>query len=549
MELTACSVPVLFILQPGCDPEQDLRKLALNHNTTLTSLPMCQGQEQAASSLIKFSALEGHWVLLSNIHLVPSFTRHLESIITTALNDASLSHKSSYSGVDVSSMFRLFVTTDPSTVLPIRVLQRKLKVCLELPTGLQKNMFHLYSKVIDDQLLEQCKHPQYKDLVYVMAFLHSVLLERRNYSTLGWNVRYVFSQSDFEASVATLCTVLDNGMDSMHGEQLKYLIGEIMYGGRVSDMYDRRIVKIFMDEYIGDYTQNPDQFAFYPDRLGRYKIPSSHYLEHIEKTLPFNHSAELIGLHASADTGLHNDLYQDLVFHLKEMYPEVNVKTKDQVVEEGLAGQVCMDDILECHLSRLYSGVLIDEWRALAPPTTMKLGAWLEQFKQRGEQYRYWIDFGDPLVMWLPGLHYPYSYFTAIIQKEVSKKEGWSLDRCSMYTEMSKFTQAIDVEEPPPEGAYVNGLYLQGAHWDLASSCLVAPASSSALVEPLPILTIIPKETSKIGWGNTLCTPVYRSLALTKRDKSEFEVNLRMSPIVDKSVYVLRGVTLFLDME
>uniref|UniRef100_A0A8D9BVE0 Dynein heavy chain 10, axonemal n=1 Tax=Cacopsylla melanoneura TaxID=428564 RepID=A0A8D9BVE0_9HEMI len=100
MELTACSVPVLFILQPGCDPEQDLRKLALNHNTTLTSLPMCQGQEQAASSLIKFSALEGHWVLLSNIHLVPSFTRHLESIITTALNDASLSHKSSYSGVD-----------------------------------------------------------------------------------------------------------------------------------------------------------------------------------------------------------------------------------------------------------------------------------------------------------------------------------------------------------------------------------------------------------------------------------------------------------------
>ncbi|KAL1449102.1 hypothetical protein WDU94_000335, partial [Cyamophila willieti] len=519
---SSSSNPVLFILSPGCNPEHELRNLALTHDKTLVCMALGQGQEQAAVTLIQSSANQGHWLLLSNIHLVPSFTVHLHSILTTALNNASkITHRSSATAVDMSLNFRLFVTTEPRDTFPIRVLQKCLKVCLHLRTGLKNNMHFLYSTLIDSQLLERCEHPLYKDLVYVIALLHSVLLERRKYSKLGWNIPYLFSRADFISSVSTLSTVLNSSiMSSEPGEHLKYLIGEIMYGGRVSNMYDRRVVNIFMEEYIGDFTQDPAEFSFYPDKHERYRIPSTDYQQHIETSLPSHNSAELLGLHSSAETGYLMESAQEIMYGLKNMYPELgsNVKTKHQIVEEmctslltrisppfdlvhirkvkardasnptlklmfeelarfnrllnrvrltlellvkGMAGEVSMDDILESQMNRLYCGEVVDEWRSVAPPSTMKLGAWLEHFQQRWEQYKYWIDFGDPLVMWLPGLHYPYSYFTAITQREVIRKEVWCLDRCSIFTEVSKFTQAIDVEEPPPEGAYVNGLYLQ----------------------------------------------------------------------------------------
>ena len=34
---------------------------------------------------------------------------------------------------------------------------------------------------------------------------------------------------------------------------LKYLIGEVMYGGRAIDSFDRRILNTYMDEYMGDF--------------------------------------------------------------------------------------------------------------------------------------------------------------------------------------------------------------------------------------------------------------------------------------------------------
>ena len=45
---------------------------------------------------------------------------------------------------------------------------------------------------------------------------------------------------------------------------LRYLIGEAMYGGRVSDSFDRRILTTYLDEYLGDFLFDAFQpFHFY----------------------------------------------------------------------------------------------------------------------------------------------------------------------------------------------------------------------------------------------------------------------------------------------
>lgn len=52
--------------------------------------------------------------------------------------------------------------------------------------------------------------------------------------------------------------------DEIPWTTLKYLIGEIIYGGKVIDSYDHRILLTYVDEYFGDFIYNSYQpFSFY----------------------------------------------------------------------------------------------------------------------------------------------------------------------------------------------------------------------------------------------------------------------------------------------
>lgn len=86
----------------------------------------------------------------------------------------------------------------PGSGLPPALLQ----VVTEPPNGLKLNMRATYFK-ISHEMLEQCPHTAFKPLVYVLAFFHAVVQERRKFGKIGWNVSYDFNESDFQVSAAT----------------------------------------------------------------------------------------------------------------------------------------------------------------------------------------------------------------------------------------------------------------------------------------------------------------------------------------------------------
>lgn len=58
----------------------------------------------------------------------------------------------------------------------------------------------------------------------------------------------------------------------------------------------------------------------------------------------------------------------------------------------------------------------------------------------------------------------------------------------------------------------MQGLFLEGAAWSLPTACLVPPVPKQ-LVQPLPILQIIPIEAHKLKLHGTFRTPVYTTSA------------------------------------
>lgn len=214
LEQTMPEVPVVFMLSPGSDPTGDLMKLAEKHRMLAEKfkyISLGQGQEFAAMRLFENALRDGHWLMLQNGHLLISFMKRIEKM----LEKLELPHKD----------FRLWITTDPTPTFPIGILQKSLKVVTEPPNGLKLNLRSTFYKM-QSETLQSSHHEAFKPIVYVLAFFHAVVLERRKYGKLGFNISYDFNESDFNVCVEILRTYLERSY-RMPWNSLKYLIGEV----------------------------------------------------------------------------------------------------------------------------------------------------------------------------------------------------------------------------------------------------------------------------------------------------------------------------------
>lgn len=117
-------------------------------------------------------------------------------------------------------------------------------------------------------------------MVWTLSFFHSIILDRRKFGKIGWNVNYDFNESDFRISFRLLGMYLkkayDNKDDLIPWGSLRYLIGEAMYGGRVTDDWDRRILTTYLDEYMGDFLFDKNrEFNFALTKDFDYSLPKA----------------------------------------------------------------------------------------------------------------------------------------------------------------------------------------------------------------------------------------------------------------------------------
>ncbi|CAL7939586.1 unnamed protein product [Xylocopa violacea] len=603
LEQSTPTLPVVFILSPGSDPTSELMKLADKYGCgggKFKYLSLGQGQEATAIELLEIAVSRGQWLMLQNCHLLLSFTKELEKL----LENVGKSHPD----------FRLWLTTDPTPNFPIGILQQSLKVVTEPPNGLKLNIQNTYLNM-SPQVLEQCDHPMYKHLIYVLAFYHAVVQERRRYDKIGWNINYDFNESDFNVCTTILNTYLTKAFlandTRIPWNSLKYLIGEVMYGGRVIDSYDRRVSHTYMDEYFGDFLFDSFQpFHFYHDQTVDYVIPPNgehdDYLKFIEE-LPLVNTPEVFGLHPNAEIGYFTLAAKEMWSNLIELQPQADVigvgVSKEEFIDniakevlnkvpneydlvkvrknfgpvitpttivlfqelerfnkliremkktlsqlrKAIAGEIGMDTTLESISVALYNGTLPKEWAKLAPDTRKNLGGWMDHFEKRIQQYTSWAGTNEPIVLWLAGLHIPETYLAALVQM-ACHRNSWSLDRSLTYTEVTRFTRPEKIEERPDQGCYVSGLYLEGARWDLEEQCLNR-SYPKILVEELPVLVIIPVEAHRLRLQNTFATPVYTTS--NRRNAMGvglvFEANLATTEHI--SHWVLQGVCLILNTD
>lgn len=258
------------------------------------SLSLGQNMEKTAESMVLTGSQRGYWVLLQNCDLLPGWLKSLEKQL----------EEIERANVD----FKLWLTTRPTKEFPLGILQKSIKIVTEPPAGIKNNMEDVVSK-IDEKAFMNSKHYGFRPLMYVITFIHAILLDRTKYGKIGWNVTYSFNFSDFNISFKLLELYLNkslqNNEDSMPWRSLKYLIGEAMYGGRVTDDYDRRTLITYLDEYMGDFLFDKNkEFIFAKTHQYSYRLPEFADKEQMMKSLSDllpNDSPLAFGLHPNAE--------------------------------------------------------------------------------------------------------------------------------------------------------------------------------------------------------------------------------------------------------
>jgi dynein heavy chain, axonemal len=392
--------PILFILHPGTDPTEWIEKLAherhmvnADGSARFLNISMGQGQEDRANESINRLCATGGWIFLQNVHLMQSWLPKLEDLLEAVQPHAD---------------FRLFLSTESPPIrseknIPEGLLISCVTVSNEPPSDLKANLSRAWASIDVQRIESSPVQGTFKACLFGLCFFHSIILGRRRFGSQGWTRSYGFNMGDLKICVDVLESYLMRGQNTSTSpaaniipwRDLQYLFGEIMYGGHITDFFDRRVNMTYLSAIFQERLLKKGELApklFSPDSR---EFDHEGYRSFIETSLPVE-TPSIYGLHPNADIRVLTSRTEVMFGHLlgiefgasngRDASSKISYSAKDLVLDllKRMPDQFNLADLIErsqemaTGINGPYTTVLIQECTRFNAVTSIIVSSLLE---------------------------------------------------------------------------------------------------------------------------------------------------------------------------
>eukprot|EP01065_Artemidia_motanka_P042621 TRINITY_DN5751_c0_g1_i1.p1 TRINITY_DN5751_c0_g1~~TRINITY_DN5751_c0_g1_i1.p1 ORF type:complete len:2793 (+),score=1080.74 TRINITY_DN5751_c0_g1_i1:401-8380(+) len=500
---------------------------------------------------------------------------------------------------------RVFLSAEPGAdpavqIIPIGILQRSIKVTSEPPGGVCANLQRALGEFQDEPWESSSKPTEFKVMLFAMCWFHSVVVERKKFGAQGWNRSYPFNAGDLTSCIDVLANYIEE-RPHVPWDDLRYVFGEILYGGHITDDWDRRLCSAYLQQLVKaeavdclelcpvyslpHFTtyadaiecatqipaESPVLYGLHPNAEMGYRIAQA---EQMLRTINELHPATTGG----ADTGLtpqecvqdcvadilanviadqpHNLV--DFVERLEDdrtpqqhvFYQECErmnclqalVKDTLQELDLGLRGELSMSAPMQAMYDALLLDRVPDRWKGVAFVSLRALGSWCVNLCARNVQLIEWgSELVTPKVTRLDFFFNPMSFLTAI-QQFTAMQNSYDLDQMDLLCEPTK-RMPEGIDHAARDGAHVFGLMMEGARWETAASA-IEDSRLKELYSVLPVATIRALPITKIDRKDQYECPLYKTQARAQG----FVVSLWLRTKQPAHRWVIAGVACILDV-
>lgn len=287
-------------------PSYSVRNTSPQTCHTLRSVSLGQGQSTVAEKMLATAAARGSWVVLRNIHLVPLWLPRLAKLI------AQMSGGQSTASRSIHHDFRLFLIAetpetdlvDDPAAMPQSLLRQATCVVHEASVSMHDSLLVALEAVgiVDDDAARGTSTSA-EALVsatptvsttsirirFALAWLHACLMGRCRLgshvgdngfvdhvcsslclNSQGFASEYPFGKADLDIAVRVLKSheQSTNETGDIDWDMLRYIIGEVLYGGHVTNPQDRAIVAAHMEHLFSPALATSEHFALAPESSG-----------------------------------------------------------------------------------------------------------------------------------------------------------------------------------------------------------------------------------------------------------------------------------------
>jgi dynein heavy chain, axonemal len=189
---------------------------------------------------------------VTGAHMNEDLLPRLAALAISPMEDASTPHH----------RFRLFISSAPSSALPLLLLDVATTIAIDAPQRLRAQLQATLASLDEgvwsspDGMLPT----MWSDILVALALFHSVALQRRKFGPLGWNVPYDFTPADLTSllAIARHCMPAapgagansNNGIAAVDWSALRRAASAVAYGGRVTDDEDATLLTALVNHVV-----------------------------------------------------------------------------------------------------------------------------------------------------------------------------------------------------------------------------------------------------------------------------------------------------------